>query len=177
MEYSNTYEHNTRNIIAGAQCRRRLGCEEECLPDSRPCVQVGDGNLDHSFWTSCEVNTESRPVFFLTPDCPGTEVAAEMSAALSASAMALTELDPASDTPAYAAQLLAAARQLYDFADTYRGKYSDCITNARSFYNSWSGYGDELAWGAAWLYKATGDTPPRRPRSHSSDCTVMLDAI
>mmetsp|Transcript_12662 Transcript_12662/g.31956 ORF Transcript_12662/g.31956 Transcript_12662/m.31956 type:complete len:962 (+) Transcript_12662:38-2923(+) len=119
--------------------------------------QVGDGNLDHSFWTSCEVNTESRPVFFLTPDCPGTEVAAEMSAALSASAMALTELDPASDTPAYAAQLLAAARQLYDFADTYRGKYSDCITNARSFYNSWSGYGDELAWGAAWLYKATGE--------------------
>ena len=25
------------------------------------------------------------------------------------------------------------------------------------FSSSWSGYNDELAWGAAWLYKATGD--------------------
>merc|ERR1712025_76693 len=25
------------------------------------------------------------------------------------------------------------------------------------FYNSWSGYNDELVWGALWLYKATGD--------------------
>ncbi len=23
---------------------------------------------------------------------------------------------------------------------------------------SWSGYGDELLWGALWLYRATGDT-------------------
>merc|ERR1712012_606527 len=28
---------------------------------------------------------------------------------------------------------------------------------AALFYNSWSGYDDELAWGAAWLYKATED--------------------
>ena len=26
-----------------------------------------------------------------------------------------------------------------------------------SFCSSWSGYNDELAWGAAWLYKATGE--------------------
>ena len=26
-----------------------------------------------------------------------------------------------------------------------------------NFYNSWSGYEDELVWGAAWLYRATGD--------------------
>ena len=34
------------------------------------------------------------------------------------------------------------------------------ITNraiASDFYNSWGGYNDELAWGAAWLYRATGD--------------------
>jgi len=28
---------------------------------------------------------------------------------------------------------------------------------ASDFYNSWGGYNDELAWGAAWLYRATGD--------------------
>ena len=32
--------------------------------------------------------------------------------------------------PTYANTLLSHARQLYTFADTYRGKYSDCITDA-----------------------------------------------
>ena len=49
--------------------------------------------------------------------------------------------------------------QLYTFADTSRGKYSDCITDASGFYNSWSGYNDELVWGAIWLYRATNEQP------------------
>ena len=32
-------------------------------------------------------------------------------------------------------------------------KYANII----SIFRSWSGYNDELVWGAAWLYKATGD--------------------
>ncbi|MBO0799084.1 MAG: glycoside hydrolase family 9 protein, partial [Blastocatellia bacterium] len=36
-----------------------------------------------------------------------------------------------------------------------RGKYSDCITDAAGYYNSFSGYNDELVWGAIWLYRAT----------------------
>jgi hypothetical protein len=43
------------------------------------------------------------------------------------------------------------------FADTYRAKYSDSVPEVANFYNSWSGYGDELAWGAAWMYRATGE--------------------
>ena len=39
---------------------------------------------------------------------------------------------------AYANGLLAHARDLYAFADTYRGKYSDCISDAQGYYNSWS---------------------------------------
>jgi endoglucanase len=38
-----------------------------------------------------------------------------------------------------------------------RRKYSDCITDAAGFYQSFSGFQDELVWGAAWLYRATGD--------------------
>ena len=38
-----------------------------------------------------------------------------------------------------------------------RGKYSECITDAASFYNSWSGFNDELVWGAIWLYRATNE--------------------
>ena len=59
--------------------------------------------------------------------------------------------------PTYANTLLTHARQLYSFADTFRGKYSDCITDAAAFYNSWSGFNDELVWGAIWLYRATNE--------------------
>jgi endoglucanase len=34
----------------------------------------------------------------------------------------------------YANTLLTHAKQLYDFAKNYRGKYSDSITDAQSFY-------------------------------------------
>ncbi|WP_245877427.1 glycoside hydrolase family 9 protein, partial [Streptomyces glaucescens] len=73
-------------------------------------------------------------------------------AAMAASSMVFADSDAA-----YADKLLTHAKQLYSFADTYRGEYSDCITDAQSYYNSWSGYRDELVWGAVWLYKATGD--------------------
>ena len=55
---------------------------------------------------------------------------------------------------AYADELLNHARSLYHFADTYRGRYSDSIPEVQAYYNSWSGYEDELAYGAAWLSRA-----------------------
>jgi endoglucanase len=57
----------------------------------------------------------------------------------------------------YADELLKNSQQLYEFAETYQGKYSDSVPQASPFYTSWSGYGDELASGAAWLHKATGE--------------------
>jgi hypothetical protein len=59
--------------------------------------------------------------------------------------------------PSYADTLVSHARQLYTFADTVRRKYSDCITDAAGFYQSFSGFQDELVWGATWLYRATGE--------------------
>ena len=50
--------------------------------------------------------------------------------------------------------LVQKAERLYDFADRYRGVYSDCLTEALPHYKSFSGYQDELPWGAIWLHKA-----------------------
>jgi chitodextrinase len=94
----------------------------------------------------------SRPAFKVSTACPGSDLAGETAAALAAASMAFRPTDPS-----YANTLLSHARQLYSFADTYRGKYSDCITDAAGFYNSWSGYNDELVWGAIWLYRATNE--------------------
>ncbi|KAL5664372.1 hypothetical protein ACJX0J_024480, partial [Zea mays] len=45
---------------------------------------------------------------------------------------------------------------VFDFADRYRGSYSDSLSSvACPFYCSYSGYQDELLWAAAWLHMAT----------------------
>lgn len=115
--------------------------------------QVGTGGADHSFWGPPEVMPMARPAYKISPTCPGSDLAGEAAAALAATAMVFAQEDPS-----YAATSLRHARELYSFADTWRGSYSDCITDAGSYYRSWSGYQDELVWGALWLYQATGDS-------------------
>ncbi|BAJ32778.1 MULTISPECIES: glycoside hydrolase family 9 protein [Kitasatospora] len=115
--------------------------------------QVGSGSADHAWWGPAEVLPMARPAYRIDASCPGSDLAGETAAALASSSMVFADSDPA-----YAATLLTHAKQLYSFADTYRGKYSDCIKDAQGYYNSWSGYNDELVWGAIWLYRATGDS-------------------
>ena len=114
--------------------------------------QVGAPTVDHSYWGPPEQLPAERPAYKIDPENPGSDLAAETAAALASASLVFRDSDPA-----YAEQLLANAKQLYAFADAYRGRYSDSITQAQEYYNSWSGYTDELAWGAAWLYKATGE--------------------
>lgn len=114
--------------------------------------QVGDSGPDHAFWGPAEIMQMARPAYKITAAKPGSELAAEAAAALAASSMVFRSSDPT-----YADTLLNHAKQLYAFADAYRGKYSDAIPAAQAYYNSWSGYNDELVWGAIWLHKATGD--------------------
>ncbi|HYD41894.1 MAG TPA: glycoside hydrolase family 9 protein [Anaeromyxobacter sp.] len=115
-------------------------------------IQVGDGNADHAWWGAPEVMQMARPSAKITAACPGSDAAGETAAALAAASIAFRPTNAA-----YADTLLTHAKQLYTFADTYRGKYSDCFPGVSGFYNSWSGYNDELAWGAIWLYRATND--------------------
>jgi endoglucanase len=133
-------------------------------------VQIGDGDKDHSSagsWVPPEVKPSSfiaRPSMKIDATCPGTDVAAETAAAMAASAIVFRPTDAA-----YANTLISHATQLFAFAENTKGTngkdtaYVNCLsrryaTNV-SFYNSTSGlYWDELAWGAVWLFRATGDT-------------------
>src|SRR5690625_596460 len=125
--------------------------------------QVGLGHEDHGFWGSAEVVhlkiPQSRQAMKIDLNCPGPDLAAETAAAMAASSMVFAPTDSA-----YSATLLTHAQQLYDFAENTTGvdgtdnAYSNCITDAQSFYNSTYGvYWDEMAWGAVWLWRATGD--------------------
>jgi endoglucanase len=128
--------------------------------------QIGNGSQDHAFWGPPEVldAVMKRPTYKITTSCPGSDLAGETAAALAASSIVFRKYG---NDIAYANRLLDQAKKLYDFADKHRGKYSDCITDAAAFYNSWSGYQDELVWGAVWLDKASLEKESNYNRSYN----------
>ncbi|KAG7598000.1 Glycoside hydrolase family 9 [Arabidopsis suecica] len=116
-------------------------------------VGVGDPNGDHKCWERPEDMDTPRTVYSVSPSNPGSDVAAETAAALAASSMVFRKVDPK-----YARLLLATAKKVMQFAIQYRGAYSDSLSSSVCpFYCSYSGYKDELVWGAAWLHRATND--------------------
>ena len=94
--------------------------------------------------------TEKRPLTQVNTSFPGTDVAAETAAAMASASLVFK-----SDST-YSSTLLRHAKELFTFADKYRGLYSESIPEVATYYNS-TGYGDELLWAASWLYHATGD--------------------
>ncbi|KAJ9146976.1 hypothetical protein P3X46_029188 [Hevea brasiliensis] len=114
-------------------------------------IQVGDPDVDHNCWQRPETMTEKRPLLQVNTSFPGTDVAAETAAAMASASLVFKKINSS-----YSNLLLTHAQQLFNFADTYRGSYSESIPQLQKFYNS-TGYGDELLWAAAWLYHATGD--------------------
>nr|VDD22789.1 unnamed protein product [Brassica oleracea] len=116
-------------------------------------VGVGDPNADHKCWERPEDMDTPRTVYSESPSNPGSDVAAETAAALAAASMVFREVDSQ-----YSLLLLATAKNVMQFAIQYRGSYSDSLSSVCPFYCSYSGYKDELMWGAAWLLKATDDS-------------------
>lgn len=115
--------------------------------------QVGDGNADHSFWGSAEVVEAQmkRPSYKVDLNNGGSTVAGETAASLAAAAVVFKDIDPD-----YSTKCLKHAKELFNYAETV--KSDSGYTAANGFYTSNSGFKDELAWSAFWLYKATGDS-------------------
>ncbi|XP_063408599.1 endoglucanase G-like [Mytilus trossulus] len=112
-------------------------------------VQVGDGQKDHGVWGRPEDMKMDRPSYKITASKPGSDAAGEYAAAMAVGSIVFKDKDPA-----FSAKLLTHAKQIYDFAKTYKGKYSASVTEAAAYYNS-DNFVDELSWAAAWLYMAT----------------------
>ncbi|KAI3927062.1 hypothetical protein MKW92_049557 [Papaver armeniacum] len=115
-------------------------------------VQVGDPYEDHKCWERPEDMDTPRTTYTIRKDLPGSEVAAEMAAAMAATSIVYKNIDPV-----YSAKLLKRAIMVFEFADKYRGSYSDSLKEwVCPFYCDYSGYQDELIWAAAWLHRASG---------------------
>ncbi|MBA0867614.1 hypothetical protein Goshw_001976, partial [Gossypium schwendimanii] len=96
--------------------------------------------------------TTKRPLKLVNSSKPGSDVAAETAAALASASLVFKKTDST-----YSSTLLKHAKQLFTFADKYKGSYTKSHPEVATYYNS-TGYGDELLWAASWLYHATGDT-------------------
>ena len=124
----------------------------KCHPEDEVFYyQVGDGGSDHSWWGPAEVMSMNRPSYRVTKDNPGSCVVGEAAAALAVSAIVFKDTDPD-----YSKKCLENARSLYAFADSTRSDSG--YTAANGFYNSWSGFYDELSWAGCWLYLATDES-------------------
>ena len=136
-------EHRGRLAAAGelghALQAVRWGADYLAKAHARPdvlYVNVGDGNSDHACWERPEDMDTPRRAYMVNATHPGSDVAAETSAALAAASLVFRARDPA-----YSSKLLRAARQVFDFADRYRGSYSNSLSSVVCpFYCSYSGY-------------------------------------
>lgn len=114
---------------------------------------MGVPEIDSTCWMRPEDMTPAqRPTPFPCEEThPCSDLAGEMAAALAAASIIFRK-----GSPQYANSIVATAKELFVFATTYEGKYSDWVVESQAEYNS-SGYKDEIYWAAAWLYFATGD--------------------
>lgn len=114
--------------------------------------QVGDGNADHGWWGAAEcVDVKmNRPSYKVDLNSGGSAVAAGTAASLATCAIVFKDRDPE-----YSKLCLKHAKELYSYAETV--KSDSGYTAANGFYNSHSGFYDELAFAGYWLYKAADD--------------------
>lgn len=144
-------------------CDYLIKCHPE---DNVYYYQVGDGNADHSWWGPCEVMQMNRPSFKVDASNPGSAVVGEAAAALAACAAVYKDIDAD-----YSELCLSHAKSLYEFAESTKSDAG--YTAANGFYNSWSGWNDELAWAAAWLHIATGDGSwLDKAKNYASQCNI-----
>lgn len=116
------------------------------------CYQVGDGDEDHKYWNSPEIDDMKRPAFFLTGDKPQTDYAVATAASLAVNYLNFKDTDVK-----YSEKSLDYAKALFKFAQTHEKELSDNADGPKSYYMS-SKWEDDYCWAGMWLYKATGDT-------------------
>lgn len=116
------------------------------------CYQVGEGEIDHSYWNAPEIDEMKRKGFFLTAEKPQTDYVVATAASLASAYLNFKDTDID-----YANKCLDYAQALFKFAQTNEKQLSDNDDGPRSFYNS-SKWVDDYCWAGMWLYMATGDT-------------------
>ncbi|KAK9841861.1 hypothetical protein WJX81_007858 [Elliptochloris bilobata] len=161
FQATNSYGALLSNVRWGADFLLRCAAN---APASMVAA-VGDPDIDHQFWDVAplqvdQITRDSRKAVNVTAGADlggqvtaGADLGGQVAGALAAASMLFMGSDAA-----YAAKLLDGAQRAYAFAQASNGAKYTCAAATRRiavFYGSYS-IADDLAWGAMWLYKATG---------------------
>ncbi len=112
------------------------------------CYQVGDGDIDHAYWNSPEVDEMFRRGWFATDEMVSTDCLS-----IAASSLAINYMNFKDSDPEYAEKNLEYAKALYEFAD--RAEEKDCNADGPKGYYTSSKWVDDYCFAAIWLYMAT----------------------
>lgn len=134
------YEYGASGV--GTPVSRMLSYLRNCGTGSSIRYQVGDPGADHGYWGPPEEQTGSRPTH------TGSRVSCVQGGTAAAFAIASVAGVSGGD--------MNTAKSLYAAAENAMSD-SD-YTAANGFYQSHSGFYDELIWAAVWIYIGTGDT-------------------
>ncbi|MBR3629114.1 MAG: glycoside hydrolase family 9 protein, partial [Oscillospiraceae bacterium] len=115
------------------------------------CYQVGDGDIDHKYWQSPEIDAMARPAYFATAELPTTDDVSEAAACLAINYYNFKDTDAK-----YAAKCLDTAKALFAFAAANEKKVGDGGDGPKSYYTS-SKWQDDFCFAAGWLYLITED--------------------
>jgi len=115
------------------------------------CYQVGDGDIDHKYWQSPEIDAMARPAFFATSELPTTD-----DVSLSAACLAINYYNFLETDPEYAEKCLDTAKALFAFAAKNEKKVGDSADGPKAYYTS-SKWEDDFSFAACWLYLITKD--------------------
>lgn len=113
--------------------------------------RVGRVDVETKYWGRPEDENLPRPAFMVTSNDGAADVAGSVAGALAAGALVFKDSDPG-----YADQLVKAAETFWRFGNKTRKAYTETDLDSQYLYNSTSFY-DDMAWGAAWLYRATNN--------------------
>jgi endoglucanase len=141
-EYRDAFEASGQWEALSNNLRFVLDYFVKCHQGNKFVYQIGDGSKDHSWWGPAEVIEEvmDRPYYTTTASC----VTGDTAASLAIGYLVFKDQN-----------YLTHAKALFEMADATQSDAG--YTAANGFYQSHSGFWDELIWAAAWMYLATGD--------------------
>uniref|UniRef100_H2ZAZ6 Endoglucanase n=1 Tax=Ciona savignyi TaxID=51511 RepID=H2ZAZ6_CIOSA len=92
--------------------------------------QVGEATADHRYWGRPEdMSSNNRPAYKIDRFKPGSDLAAETAAAMAATSLAIRRKENGVATR-YVRRLITHAKDLFNFASTYKKLYHISIPNA-----------------------------------------------
>lgn len=127
------------------------------------CYQVGDGDLDHSYWNLPQNDTMARTAWFATAENPTT-----CNVTNTAACLAINYLNFKDTDSAYAEKCLDYAKALFEFANTNDKAIADIEQGPKAYYGS-SKWEDDYCFAACWLYIVTGD------KQYLNDALPLVD--